>query len=159
MVQSFIKTALIGAVLTCFSTSAFAVEVKKEIILGTETATTWQKIGGWCAIADWHPAVTKCEVIKKGDDTFRNLTLGNGAKIFEKLINRTKSSYTYTILESPLPVANYTSTFSVKPDGKKTKVTWSGIYDAKDATDKKAEDTMAGVYQGGLDSIQKQYGK
>lgn len=159
MVQSFIKTALIGAILTCFSTAASAVEVKKEIILSTDTATTWQKIGGWCDIADWHPAVTKCEVIKKGDDTFRNLTLGNGAKVFEKLINRTKSSYTYTILESPLPVANYTATISVTPDGKKTKVTWSGIYDAKGATDKKAADTMAGVYQGGLDAIQKKHGK
>ena len=159
MVQSFIKTALEAAVLACFSTSAFAIDVKKEATMGTDVASTWKKIGGWCDIANWHPAVAKCKEYKKGDDVYRDLTLGDGAVIVERLANKTDSSYTYEILSGPLPVKNYKSTLSATADGKKTKVTWTGNFDAKDASDKKAEDTMAGVYQGGLDSMQKDLGK
>ena len=159
MVQSIIKTTILGGFLACFSTAAFAIDVKKEVILGSDVATTWKKIGGWCAIADWHPAVAKCEEVKKGDDLIRNLTLGNGALIVEKFTKRTDTSYSYTIEESPLPIANYAATIAIAADGKKTKFTWSSTFDAKGKTDKEAADIIAGIYQAGFDALQKELGK
>jgi hypothetical protein len=46
--------------------------------VGEETAALWQRFGAWCAIAEWHPAVKKCEETREGDAVFRTLTLGNG---------------------------------------------------------------------------------
>jgi hypothetical protein len=159
MLKTITKTALIGAFCALTSTAALAVEVKKEVILGTDAATAWNKVSSWCAIANWHPAVAKCQEMKKGDDLFRTLTLGDGAKVFEKFTNRTKSSYSYTILESPLPVTNYAATFSITPEGKKSKLTWSTHFDAKGKTDEEAAGIIAGIFQAGLDAIQKDLGK
>ncbi len=64
-----------------------------------ETAALWQHFGGWCAIAEWQPAVKKCEESKEGDNVFRTLTLGNGGKIKEKLLDETLTSYRYSIIE------------------------------------------------------------
>jgi hypothetical protein len=36
--------------------------------LDVETAALWQRFGGWCAIAEWQPAVKKCEESKEGDN-------------------------------------------------------------------------------------------
>jgi len=40
-----------------------------------ESKALWDRFGGWCAIAEWHPAVKSCTESKEGDDTFRTLTL------------------------------------------------------------------------------------
>ena len=52
-----------------------------------ERKDLWAKVGGWCAIKEWHPAVAECEETKEGDDTFRTLTLKDGGKIKEKLVD------------------------------------------------------------------------
>ncbi len=158
MYKAITKTALIGAFCALTSTAALAVEVKKDVVLGSDVATTWKKIGGWCAIADWHPAVAKCEEVKKGDDLIRNLTLGNGATIVEKFTKKTENSYSYAIEESPLPIANYAATIEIAPEGKKTKLTWSSKFDAKGKTDKEAADIIAGIYQAGFDALVKELG-
>ena len=64
----------------------------------------WQKIGDFCAIKDWHPAVKGCVVSDEGGVTFRTLTLADGGSIKEKLLEKTATSYSYEIIESPLPV-------------------------------------------------------
>ncbi len=158
MLKTITKTAIIGAFCALTSTAALAVEVKKEVVLGSDIATTWKKVGGWCAIADWHPAVAKCEEVKKGDDLIRNLTLGDGAIIVEKFTKKTDTSYSYTIEKSPLPIANYAATIEIAPEGKKTKLTWSSKFDAKGKTDKEAADIIAGIYQAGFDALSKELG-
>ena len=82
----------------------------------------------------------------------------DGATIKEKLVEETATSYTYEIVESPLPVANYNSTISVTADGDGTMVDWQGNFDAKDVPDADAEGVIAGIYQAGLDEIAKMAG-
>ena len=62
-------------------------------------------------------------------------------------------SYGYTILESPLPVANYASTISVAAKGSGSTITWVGTFDAKGAPDDKAKEVIAGIYDAGLAGI------
>ena len=75
----------------------------------------------------------------------------------EKLEKRddAQHSYSYSIVEGPLPVANYMSTISVAKDGTGTKVSWNGHYDAKGASDADAKKTIDGVYQAGVDVLVK----
>lgn len=133
--------------------SANAVEVTKSVEVSASSDATWKAIGDFCGIASWHPAVAKCEIGDKNGAVTRTLTLKDGAKIFEKQLNFAPGSYTYSILEpGPLPVANYESTLSVKPEGAGAKIVWTGKFDPK-GDEVKAVDAIGGVYQGGLDAL------
>ncbi len=127
-----------------------------------ETAALWQRFGGWCAIAEWHPAVKKCEETKEGDDVFRTLTLGDGGKIKEKLLDKTPTSYRYAIVESPLPVKNYEAQFSVVPDDDdedEVNIVWAATYDAADGKeDKDARGAIDGVFKDGIASLKGKIG-
>ena len=91
---------------------------------GGNTGCDWQKIGDFCAIQTWHPAVSKCEQSEEGGATYRTLTTTDGGTIKEKLVEQTDTSYTYDIIYFPLPVANYRSTISVSAEGNGTRVDW-----------------------------------
>jgi Polyketide cyclase / dehydrase and lipid transport len=133
--------------------SAAALEVSHSAKVAGTPDAVWQKIGAFCAIQDWHPAVSKCEQTEEGGETYRTLTLGDGGTIRERLIEQTDTSYTYEIIESPLPVQNYRATISVSAEGEATKVDWKGSFDAKDASDADAQAVIGGIYQAGLDAI------
>jgi hypothetical protein len=133
--------------------TAQAIEVHRMASVEAAPDAVWAEIGGFCAIKDWHPAVENCEESQEGGVTFRTLTLTDGGTIKEKLVEQTETSYTYEIVESPLPVQNYRSTISVMPEGDGTMVDWRGTFDAKGVSDADAEATIAGIYKAGLDKI------
>ena len=83
------------------------------------------------------------------------MSLKGGGTILEEQVGRSdeRHNYTYTILESPLPVEAYKSTISVRPSGEGSKVIWAGEFKAKGADDAKAEATIAGIYEAGLKGI------
>lgn len=128
-----------------------------------ERRALWEKIGGWCAIKDWHPAVEACEESKEGDATFRTLSLKGGGKIKEKLVDTGTTSYRYEIIESPLPVKNYEAQFSVTPDDDdldEINVGWSATYDPADGKEaKEARSVIDGIFKDGIESIKATYGK
>lgn len=116
----------------------------------------WEKLGGWCAISQWHPAIAKCEESKDGDAAFRTLTLKDGGVIKEKLLDTGSMSYRYAIIESPLPVKNYEAQFSVTPDDDdldEINVVWSATYDANGKPDKEARGVIDGIFKAGIESI------
>ena len=127
-----------------------------------ESKALWDRFGGWCAIAEWHPAVKSCTEGKEGDDTYRTLTLGDGGKIKEKLISKGNLTYRYAIVESPLPVKNYEAQFSVTPDDDdedEVNVVWAATYDAADGKDDKdARSTIDGIFKDGIASIKGKVG-
>jgi hypothetical protein len=128
-----------------------------------ERRALWAKVGGWCAIQEWHPAVEKCEESKEGDTTFRTLTLKDGGKIKEKLVDTGTTSYRYEIIESSLPVKNYEAQFSVTPDDDdldEINVGWSATYDPADGKDaKEARKVIDGIFKDGIESIKAKHGK
>lgn len=155
-----LAAALIGGPIVGLSAAAEAVEVKQEVEVKAAPAKAWKKIGAWCAIKDWHPAIAGCEASRQGKDSFRTLTLKDGGKIKEKLTSTGKWTYSYTIEESPLPVKNYAATLSVKADGDGDKnesdVIWTAKFDAKDKTEAEAKGVIEGIFKAGLDSIKAQ---
>jgi len=155
--------ALAGAVEAASLTSGKKLEVNVDPAkVQEETTALWDRFGGWCAIAEWHPAVKSCEEIKEGDDTYRLLTLQDGGKIKEKLLNRSGASYRYAIVESPLPVKNYEAQFSIVPDDDdedEVNIVWAATYDAADGKDdKEARKTIDGIFKDGINNIEKMIG-
>ena len=144
-----------AAVPMLFATPAFAVESSVSATSASAPAAVWAKIGDFCGIGKWHPAVAKCAL--SAEDKIRTLDHKGGGVIHERQEARDDSaySYSYSIVDGPLPVANYLSTLSVTPDGAGSKLTWTGKYDAKGVSDADAKKVIDGIYQGGLDALVK----
>ncbi len=156
-----IGMSLVGAGMMALgaATAAGAVEVKQEVTVPAGQLATWRKIGAFCGIKEWHPAIANCERSRVGTSIFRTLTLKDGGKIKEKLSGIGKVNYSYTIEESPLPVKNYTATIGVAPsaaDKSQSTITWTAKFDAKDKPEADAKATIEGIFKAGLDSLKTQ---
>jgi hypothetical protein len=144
-----------GTALMMSGLAAHALESSAKASSKLSADALWAKIGDFCGIGKWHPAVEKCEL--SADGKTRTLSLKGGGTIIEALVKMDAAgrSYTYSIVNSPLPVANYSSTISVSADGAGSVLTWSGKYDAKGAPDADAMKVVQGIYDSGLAALTK----
>ena len=153
------KLTLITLAAIVLSSSAWAVTVKKRIEAPGLPDEVWAVAGEtFCEIKDWHPAIAGCEEVTEGGDTYRLLTLGDGGKIKEKLTGKDKLSYSYEIVESPLPVKNYKSKLWVEEDDEpdRTVIYWQSDFDPADGTsDKDAKKVITGILADGVKGIKK----
>ena len=138
------------AALVLGTAPALAIEVDKDVDTSVDAEKVWATVGDFCGIGQWHPAVEKCVESEKDGVAIRTLTLaGGGGTLVEALVSRddAKKTYTYKIIDGPLPVANYQSTITVKADddGDETEIAWTGSFDAKGASDAEAEKVIAGI--------------
>ena len=136
--------------------SAYAIEVKKHIAAPGQPPKVWAIASEFCAIKDWHPVVVDCQETKEGDATFRTLTLKDGGKIKEKLLESDDTSYSYEIIESPLPVKNYKAKLWVEEDERspdRTTIHWDATFDANGASDDAAAKTIGDIFFAGLKGI------
>ncbi len=143
------------AALTLGFGPATALELSRHIEAPGLPPAVWEFAGGFCAIKDWHPLIADCQETKEGDVTYRTLTLKDGGKIKEKLLESDDTSYSYEIIESPLPVKNYKAKLSVA-DGNhenRTMVEWSAEFEANGASDDEATKKIKDIFDGGLKGI------
>jgi len=155
--------ALAGMFADLLAANAAAVAVGKKLELKVdpkkmdeERTRLWAQFGGWCALKDWHPAVANCEESTEDGAKVRVLTLKDGGKIKEKLLDEKPNFYRYEILESPLPVKNYQAQFALTPDDDdedEINFAWSATFDANGKTNKEAHDVIEGIFNAGLDNI------
>ena len=168
MMQTIAFAALATMSVTSFA-AAPVLNVSKQVTIDASADKVWEQIKNFDGLNTWHPAVATDAIVSGKNNEVgaeRLLTLKDGGTIKEKLLAFDAKSHTfkYSILEGVLPVSDYTSTVTVKSEGKdKSTVTWSGSFKRKDTSDKPAANaddatatnTMGGVYQGGLDNLKK----
>lgn len=135
--------------------------VSETITLNVAAEDVWSLIGNFGGLEAWHPAVAACETQTRGDDSIRNLTLGDGSRIVERLDEHSDAArrYTYTILDAgPLPVQEYQSTIEVAGDGATSTVTWSSNFAPHGAPEADAQAAISGVYTGGFAALAEKFG-
>ncbi|MGF1641562.1 MAG: SRPBCC family protein [Rhodospirillales bacterium] len=134
-------------------------KVSMSTSLPVPAAEVWKLIGGFNALPDWHPAVECSELADGG--RIRTLTLLGGAKIVEKLeyANDGMRTYSYSIVDSPLPVANYWATIELieRRDGT-CSVSWSSDFEPRDASESEAVAAVQRIYQQGFDNLREIFG-
>jgi polyketide cyclase/dehydrase/lipid transport protein len=113
----------------------------------------WTRIGDFHAADDWHPAIASSA--SSADGEVRELTLQDGAKIVERLVEQGPRSYSYRIEESPLPVANYVATIRVQEADGGCAVSWQAEFQPSGASEDEAVAVIAGVFEGGLDALKR----
>lgn len=124
--------------------------------------TVWDTVGGFNNLAKWHPAVARSDETQKGTSTVRTLTLHGGGTIVERLDAKDDKSrsYSYSILEGPLPVQKYQATLKVSEntDAAGCTVEWASEFEASGAPAGDAEKVIRGIYEAGFDSLRKMFG-
>ncbi|HEY1736392.1 MAG TPA: SRPBCC family protein [Methylovirgula sp.] len=153
MKKRLFLAAASGAALLLSCLSASAVEVSYAATSNMSPDDLWARVGNFCGIGWWHPAVASCELSADGKE--RTLTLKGGGTIVEDLVNWNEAGhkYTYVIKSSPLPVAHYISTIRVLKDGNGSEFFWYGKFLAHGAPKAKAKAIIEGVYKAGADAI------
>lgn len=147
-----IKLTLSAALLTASAISAFADDhtISSSATIAAEASVVWNSIGDFCDIDDWHPGIVSCVLDARDGAVHRQLALGDGARVVEQLVSaQVGVSYTYKIIEAPLPITDYVSTLSITP-GNPATVTWRGTF-ASDVPD--MQGAIQDLYDGGLGAI------
>ena len=142
---------------------SLTVTVERTLLGGiaADATTAWEKIGSFEAIAAWHPAVESCALSTGDGAALRALALVGGGEILEREEARddTGLTYSYAIVESPLPIAGYRSTLALSAaPGGGTLVRWTGIFSASGASDDDAKEIVTGIYSAGVDGMAEKLG-
>jgi mxaD protein len=146
---------------------AKVLKVSETVEIKATQVAIWEKAGNFGDLGAWHPAVKTTEIVSGENGkvgAVRLLTLQDGGTVKETLLSfdPKKMRYSYNIVESVLPVSDYTSSLTVgKAKKDLCKVTWSGEFKRKDVSenpapgqdDTTATKTMSAVYRAGLDNL------
>jgi len=141
-------------------------KVDKSVTIKAEPAKVWAMVKDFGNMHKWHPAVASTKLEKKGDDTFRTLTLKSGGTIHEKLRSADDEAMKlrYEIVEGVLPVSDYNAFMTVKagPNAGETTVQWVGrfyrVYNPpipEGQDDETALNAVNGVFDAGLEGLKK----
>jgi hypothetical protein len=132
-------------------------------VLDAPIGRVWQKIRDFNGLADWVPAVAASEIVGGGDGSrlgsVRALSLANGGgTVKERLLalDDFTCCYSYSIIESPLPIENYVAHIRLKPVtiGARTFVEWVGEFDVAGGSAAEMHQLFGeGVYGAGLTQL------
>jgi hypothetical protein len=165
---------LATAVLALIPVAAFAhgpsrQKVTETVEINAPAEKVWKVIGNFQDMS-WHPAVAKTEGTGGNEaKAERTLTLTSGGQIHEQLdkYDAAKMTYKYEMHHPDtkvIPVNNYSSILSVKPEGAdKSKVEWRGAFyrgfmnndPPPELNDEAAKKAVTGIYRTGLDALKK----
>ncbi|MGH2413514.1 MAG: SRPBCC family protein [Microcystaceae cyanobacterium] len=133
-------------------------------VISASVNQVWMKIRDFNALPDWHPAVAN-SYLENGESSarvgcIRNFHLKDGGNIREKLLALSDLDYfyTYSILESPMPLKNYVATLHLKPitDEALTYVEWTAMFECEPEEEKNLIELIGdGVFQTGFNSLKK----
>ncbi len=135
------------------------ISVSMSTGLDASAADVWKVVGDFGGI-DFLSAIASASVKGEGIGAVRTLTLAGeeGGAITERLdaLDNEGMSITYSIIESPLPIDNYSSKMTVSESEEgKTTFTWSSTFTAKGISDEEAKAFVEGFYNGGINDLQK----
>lgn len=122
----------------------------------------WKTISDFNGLPKFITAITKSTMEGSGVGAVRTLKLQDSDQpILERLerLDQEARSLSYSIIESPLPPADYIATVEVKPlDENRCELTWWSTFEPKGASEAEAVKTVEGVYTMGFEGLKKIYG-
>ena len=131
------------------------VQVTEEVKASADRV--WELVRDFGDIAKWAGAgIQSCEVEGEGVGAIRTLGVGAGAPIRERLESHDdeKRSFQYSILDGPLPVADYLATFQVNETGPdRCKIEWGSRFEPAGLPEEQVQGILRGVYEGGIRAI------
>jgi hypothetical protein len=138
-------------------------KVHVSTILHVPAQAVWNMIGGFNELARWHPAVVRSEESRDNDTTIRRLTLVDGGTVTARLERHDdrERSYSYSIMETSLPVVEYRARLRVREseDGQSCTIDWSSEFEpTEEAPESEAVRAIRGVYEAGFENLRRLFG-
>ncbi|MBI1210031.1 MAG: SRPBCC family protein [Alphaproteobacteria bacterium] len=164
---SYLNMALLsmsaGAALFTYAphaSAAPAVSIVRSVDVDAPASAVWSKIGGFCAIANWHPMIARCEEDGKTPSTRTLVGKDGKTRFVETQVSRSDGElfYSYAFVASPIPARGYFATIRVVPrnEGGST-VIWNGSYVPAPGKQREIEDALTGIYESGLSAIRAKF--
>ena len=127
------------------------VNVQQSLVLNASARDVWAVVGDFDKLNEWHAAVQSIESEETSEGHMRSLALlGGTKKLVEQLdeLDEENLSYSYHIIDGPLPVADFRGTIAVSPHGGDAGsiVSWVARFEPKGTTE---EDATATTLQAG----------
>ena len=136
-------------------------------VIGAPADRVWQAIRDFNALPDWVPAVRESR-IEGGQPSdrvgcVRAFRLEDGGFLRERLLALSDYDYsvTYSILESPMGVADYIATLKLVPvtDGERTFAEWTAEFDCDPAAEAELVEAIGkDVFQAAFDALKLRFG-
>jgi Polyketide cyclase / dehydrase and lipid transport len=134
---------------------------KVTVDVAAPPSEIWQLIGGFGSLPDWVPNVSQSELGDGG--RIRQLHDPEGHTFVERLerYDSAARTYSYSIVQSPVSIADYLSTIVVTPidGGKGSRVEWSSVYTPVGISEKQADEIFEGLYSTGLKALLSRYSR
>ena len=120
----------------------------------------WATVRDFNALPSWHPSIARSEIEdRRASDSvgcIRNFYLRDGGHLREQLLalSDIDHSFTYSILESPMPVRNYVASFKLTriTAGANTLAEWVADFDITN-TDDMVTNIGDGVFLAGFEAL------
>ncbi len=143
--------------------------VAESVDIKASPTDVWNLVKKFGALQQWDPAFSSTPIIKGKEGevgAMRAVTVKGGPTFQEELLalNEPEMAFTYGIVQSPLPIENYRSTMTVRPNANSgATVVWVANFARKNpsANPPEAESDAGTVklisdtYTGGLENLKK----
>ncbi|MEM7547059.1 MAG: SRPBCC family protein [Pseudomonadota bacterium] len=143
------------------------VKVTRSTIMPAPIEAVWDVLRDFNGHDRWHPAIAVSQ-IERGREAdrvgcVRRFKLQDGSELREQLLalSDADASYSYCLLETPIPLFNYVSHVRLIPvtDADQTFWQWEGQFSTPaDQRDELAEMVGTEIYQAGFDAIRAELG-
>jgi uncharacterized protein YndB with AHSA1/START domain len=136
-------------------------------VINAPAQKVWERVRDFNALPRWHPRIrdSRNEDALPSDKVgcIRNFNLQNGDNIREQLVGLSDYDlfFSYTMLESPMPLHDYVATFRLTPitDGERCFVEWSAEFEcAPEVESDLVNGIGTDVFQGGFDALKRHFG-
>lgn len=167
---AYILFSMLGLLSIAATAAERPLLVVTEIVeISAKPEDVWRFLKRFDSVKEWHPAFSHSPIISGKDGQLgavRRLTVKDGPSFTEELLalNEAGRSFTYNVIESPLPVTDYLSSVGVKANSAGgTTVVWVGQFRRKNALDNPPEGEsdagavafITGAYQAGLANLKR----
>jgi len=138
------------------------VKVKCSTIIDHPTDSVWNVLRDFNGHDHWHPAIATSQIERSRDSDsigcIRKFRLQDGSELREQLLalSDAEQSYSYCLLDTPVPLFNYVSHVRLFPvtDINGTYWEWEGRFNTIDnREDELKEMVSSDIYQAGFTAI------
>lgn len=131
--------------------------VRVEEVIAAEPQAVWRLMSDFGGLKAWNPQIDSCELAGQGVGAVRTLSM-SGLTIKERLetLDAAAMTYSYSIIEGPLPATGYLATVEVSDAGNgRTRVVWSSKFEPAGAPESDLVALFEGIYRGGIQAVEK----
>lgn len=125
--------------------------VTREGTFAASPEKLWSLVRDFGGLDQIMDGIDSCEMEGEGVGAVRRIGMGGGT-VVESLdaFDEDARTLTYSIMEAPLPFADYSANMAVSAEGDGSKLTWTGTFHPAGVPAEKAEAVAGSVYEGGI---------